>query len=515
MNILITIPLLLSGACLYGQNSNDYTMIYTKTFLETSQKDFNKALKIADSLYATSETPYFRAKSLMLSATLYQQAGDFKKSIEYALQSEKIIKDTDNTIWKARVYGFLATQYRFLNLYNKSKEYTDMAYDMAKDITDPDIADNTKGLIMQEMAYYDIEHRNYVEAIDKLNEAKSYIRHTNPFFEAHNEQLLGLNYYHLRKPEEALVHYQNAIELSEKLPENYLTGLIHNGLANVYMQKNELKKAKEHLEIAQRISDHSNYLALKNEVYGTSKKYYMMMKNIKQYSEAKEKQDSVGQIISERAGSYINESYTELEKQNAVIRKRNSIKDILIAVAGVFAAGGVTYFIIYRKRQKKNIDKFRKILEEREQNPDVITESGSIPGRSEDSGADDIPMMLPETEEKILAKLEEFEKADLYTSNNMSLSYLAIYCETNTKYLSHIINKYKNKDFNNYVNELRIDFIIAKLRTEPRYRNYKIATLAEEAGFSSPNKFSTVFKKTTSMSPSLFIKYMEQNTSIT
>ncbi|WP_161622523.1 AraC family transcriptional regulator [Elizabethkingia anophelis] len=33
--------------------------------------------------------------------------------------------------------------------------------------------------------------------------------------------------------------------------------------------------------------------------------------------------------------------------------------------------------------------------------------------------------------------------------------------------------------------------------------------MAEEAGFSSPNKFATVFKKEVSVSPSLYIKHLD------
>jgi AraC-like DNA-binding protein len=37
-----------------------------------------------------------------------------------------------------------------------------------------------------------------------------------------------------------------------------------------------------------------------------------------------------------------------------------------------------------------------------------------------------------------------------------------------------------------------------------------MASLADEVGFSSHSKFSKVFKKETSLSPSLFIKYIEE-----
>ena len=92
----------------------------------------------------------------------------------------------------------------------------------------------------------------------------------------------------------------------------------------------------------------------------------------------------------------------------------------------------------------------------------------------------------------------------------MSLSVLAGLLETNTKYLSYVINNHKKKSFQHYINGLRIQYIIQKLRNDPVYRQYKIAVLSEESGFSSPNKFSMVFKKFTEITPSQFIKYLDE-----
>nr|WP_246625384.1 helix-turn-helix domain-containing protein [Edaphocola aurantiacus] len=92
----------------------------------------------------------------------------------------------------------------------------------------------------------------------------------------------------------------------------------------------------------------------------------------------------------------------------------------------------------------------------------------------------------------------------------MSLSYLATHINTNTKYLSRVINQHKQKDFNGYINELRVNYIIVQLNSDPVWRKYKISTLADEAGFSSHSKFATVFKSITGLSPSLFIQYLEK-----
>ena len=48
-------------------------------------------------------------------------------------------------------------------------------------------------------------------------------------------------------------------------------------------------------------------------------------------------------------------------------------------------------------------------------------------------------MMPPETEDALLEALHKFEKQQLYKDKDASLSYVASYMETNTKYLSYII----------------------------------------------------------------------------
>jgi AraC-like DNA-binding protein len=91
----------------------------------------------------------------------------------------------------------------------------------------------------------------------------------------------------------------------------------------------------------------------------------------------------------------------------------------------------------------------------------------------------------------------------------MSLALLAAHFDTNTKYLSEVINTHKGKNFNSYINELRINYIIDKLKSNRTYLQYKISYLAEESGFSSHSSFATVFKSVTGISPTVFIDLLK------
>src|SRR5690606_33075071 len=116
-----------------------------------------------------------------------------------------------------------------------------------------------------------------------------------------------------------------------------------------------------------------------------------------------------------------------------------------------------------------------------------------------------------ETEDALVSKLAQFEKSKQFTNQDMSLASLAAHFDTNTKYLSEVIKSHKGKNVNSYINELRINYIIDKLKSNSTYLQYKISYLAEESGFSSHSSFATVFKAVTGIPPTVFIDLLKSS----
>src|SRR5690606_6079474 len=106
---------------------------------------------------------------------------------------------------------------------------------------------------------------------------------------------------------------------------------------------------------------------------------------------------------------------------------------------------------------------------------------------------------------ELLKKLSKFEQSEKFIQKNITLSYMANYLNTNTAYLSKLINQHKEKNFNDYINELKIKYIIHKIQSDPSYLNYKVTYLAEKCGLPY-STFVAVFKEFTGMTPSEFIK---------
>jgi len=514
-----------------AQDAETFNKIYTHTYLEIAPKDINRAFEIADSLYRTSTLPIFQVKSLMLSATLYQQKQELRKSIMFAEKADSIINKTDDYNWKVRICGFLATQYRLMQLYNKSKSYSKKAIGMVSKIEQPETANSTMGLMEQELAYYDQAVKNYRSSIQHIEASQRYFSHitqNKDFLMAGNEQLLGLNYYYLQDYEKALVHYRKGMALLGKMPPNVTTGLIYNGMAAVFIQKEELPTAKKYLDSAILIANESPYLQLKNEIYKTSQNYYAKTKDLAKLEDIRQKQDTVAEQILANTTSSIDSIVYKLEKQQQSAEAKSKMKDLYMIAGTVVLLCGIIFFFFYRKKQKKiMMEKFKAVLQQVEQKKQpekipVVPEVSPIKEGSneKDTGTpkknnavshpnnDENSLIPEETKQRLLNSLKAFECSTLFTLGNMSLSYLSAHLNTNSKYLSYVIKKYKQKDFNNYINELRINYIMENLKNNPEWRQYKISVLAEKGGFSSHSKFATIFKAHTGLSPSVFIQYL-------
>jgi len=110
----------------------------------------------------------------------------------------------------------------------------------------------------------------------------------------------------------------------------------------------------------------------------------------------------------------------------------------------------------------------------------------------------------------ILEKIKGFEDSKKYIKTHYTLASLAKELNTNSAYLSKIINTYKKVNFSNYLNGLRIDSIIERLTTDKMLRSYTINAISEEAGFNNVQSFSTAFHKKTGINPSYFVKQLEK-----
>ena len=118
----------------------------------------------------------------------------------------------------------------------------------------------------------------------------------------------------------------------------------------------------------------------------------------------------------------------------------------------------------------------------------------------------------PEIIESIMTRLKVFESEKKYLSQRISLNEMAKDFETNSTYLSKIINLKKGKNFSQYINDLRIDYAVEELKENTTFRKYTIKAIANECGFKSAESFSKSFYKKHGIYPSYYLKQLQQTT---
>lgn len=217
--------------------------------------------------------------------------------------------------------------------------------------------------------------------------------------------------------------------------------------------------------------------------------------------EIDEKLNKNNNVLSENMHQIYNVPHLLLEKEKIISRINEERKIYIIIGLFVFALLICALFYLYKMQKNKQLaeEKFITLINdsrvEREE-PNDLVEKNKIKSA-------DLPK---EVIKELLKKLTAFEKEQGYLELNLKLSDLSIRFETNNSYLSKVINQYKNKNFSQYINDLRISYVIKKLKTEKKFCKYTIKAIAQEVGFSSTESFTKAFYSNTGIQVSFFIK---------
>ena len=113
------------------------------------------------------------------------------------------------------------------------------------------------------------------------------------------------------------------------------------------------------------------------------------------------------------------------------------------------------------------------------------------------------------TVDEILQKLKNLEAQEFYLNPKYNLYATAKKIDTNTTYLSRLLNTHKKMTFTQYLNTLRIEYTLERLEKDNKFRMYTIKAIAKEVGYKSHGSFSRAFKAKTGENPSTYIKKMK------
>lgn len=241
--------------------------------------------------------------------------------------------------------------------------------------------------------------------------------------------------------------------------------------------------------------DNSTNSQLRTIYYNFLQDYYFDRKDIPNYILITDQRDEqVGdnnKVIIQARSQWIYLTEAKHNDEYVSAKKRGSI--ILIGI--ILLSCIIVMILLVKVRQEKLKGTNYLLLSDKIKNNSVKKKETQII-------SENVKLIL-------LDRLEKLESTNFFLDPNISIQTLAKKLDSNSKYVSDVINTYKMKNFTAYINEMRIEYIKQKLNDELVYRSYKIKYLAEESGFSSHSVFSSVFKSIEGVSPAQYIQLLK------
>jgi AraC-like DNA-binding protein len=320
--------------------------------------------------------------------------------------------------------------------------------------------------------------KNYKASLDSINKALPQI-----ILDKNYGNILA-SYFYLGKSYAGMSNEKKAIQNFIKVDSMYLL--------NKRITPEFISGYSYLVEYYKKIGDKENQLKFLNKFMSIDS---ILQRNYKQLNKVLVKEYDTPHLIAEKEALI-----QSLEKKQSA-----SYIWIVVLVTGVT---GLIGYQFYLKKQHQN--RFEAML-----NPGISIEENSTVLETQltkpDAKESQVQQSLSdEIVLELLEKLTVFENDKGFIENTISIQKLALQLNTNTKYLSKVINEQKGKTFVQYINELRVNEAVLQLQAQPVLQNYTIASLASEFGFNSAEAFSAAFYKKYKIKPSFFIKELSK-----
>jgi len=316
--------------------------------------------------------------------------------------------------------------------------------------------------------------RNYTLAITYISYSIPFIREDQDFAnEAVGYFYLGKSYWELKKPEIAMSFFRKVDQIFTS--KNYIRPDLRENYELIIAYYKSKDSPKTQLHYIEKL--------LKADSILRSKFRYLSGKIHKEYD--------------------TKELLKEKDNIQLLLQKRK--RDDIVLVSTIVLLFILLLLLAYRHFMNKKFykQKFEELMRKNGTDDSMLQESKSS-GKT-------ILDINPDAVASVLKQLERFENDRKYLEKDWTLGKLAVSFNSNNTYLSKIIFHYRGKKFVDYLNDLKVDYIIALLKKDKIIRNYTNKALAEEVGFSSTQRFTNAFVSKTKISPTYFIQELKKS----
>lgn len=180
---------------------------------------------------------------------------------------------------------------------------------------------------------------------------------------------------------------------------------------------------------------------------------------------------------------------------------------IIIAFSALLIMILILTFIIYR--QKRDLSEAYTLLvqKNKEHIRDLKHQTGPKAEETKQDTAD-TPRLLSDEQTSALLKAiaDVMERTEVISDSDFSMSKLAELVNSNTKYVSWVVNDTYHKNFKTYLNEYRIRVASERLVNSEEYNNQTVQAIGISVGYKSYAAFVQAFKNIVGVTPGMYRK---------
>jgi tetratricopeptide (TPR) repeat protein len=446
---------------------------------------------------------------------IYKNMGNFEKAIAYYTRAYDVSKKMGMQTWISTDLNNIANVYAYWGKYDQAKIYLQQSAEIAKTQNDRaalEITLNNLAYVYQETGNLDSALMLYRQSAEIAEDLGRYgnlaVRKIN----------MGLLYYQKGDYDTAAKYVKEGLETNRKLGIKLsVSGALLN-LGTIYLAKGDTKQSGLYLDEALETAQELNARIILEKVYEARSKLFEKTGDYKRSLENYRKfiilKDSVFSEQSQEKLAEMQARYETEKKQQQIelllkdnqlqkteLRKNQIKLFSLIGGVAILAISALIIWLMYVQKARANRTLVEKNLElmKRDENPVALeTETIARPGVSDAE------------ESRILRDLEKIVKADrVFTRKQITLADLAAQIQTNTSYLSRIINEHYKMNFSNFLNLYRIREA-QRMFAGNLHLTMTLEGIADSIGFQSRSTFNTAFKKITGVTPSVYLKNLKE-----
>ncbi|WP_430411888.1 helix-turn-helix domain-containing protein [Kordia sp.] len=496
----------------YNDNNSTWKIAsyYNLAFIHRKLGDNEHAINAIDSLrnYATEmNDAVFLAKSYFLEGNIFYQKGNYKETLSLYLKSWDISKNTEDKRSSLITLYNIALLRKDLANYKEALADGIIALKGFKEIGDH--KSEISVLHFLSNAYLSMDSLDVADHYINLGVEKSiYHKDEEAYFLLVSEQ--GKLYHKQKKYQKALEKFKEAKTYFDRNSIIRRRVLINLYIARTYHEIEDYSKVIEVLKPATNLLDtHEISFTEIPDLYFLLANSYLHTKEIEKARIYYEKHTNAQKLIYKQNNQLLTKIHKEYDikkfedKIKKLTDKSKSTQNTILLISSLLLCILGFFLVQYYRKNKKNEKALSKILEQ--------LETKNI--QKNDQEKMKIAAIEDKNIQRILQSLETLETTGYYLTLNCTLAHVAKEINTNTSYLSKIINQYKEKSFTNYINEYRINTALEKLKNDAHYQRYTIEYLAQEFGFSRSETFTRVFKKQTGISPAYYLRKLKNDNS--